>query len=110
MTEHNKLVRDRIPAKIDAGGREVAIIRTLDPSELRKYLREKLREESNKAYNAVEPFQLLVELVDIQDVIDATLKAWNFDRATFDAERKGKNEECGGFERRVLLIRTEARP
>lgn len=98
---HNKLVRDRIPEIIRAGGHEPTT-RILDDKEYFQELLKKLDEEvaEFKADLSVE------ELADVQEVILALADAIA-DRETLENVRAEKAEKRGAFKDRIFLERVE---
>ena len=66
MSEHAKLVRDRIPEIIEASGKH-AVTRTLDDDELARRLDLKLLEELTEFYDSGD----IIELVDLVEIIAA---------------------------------------
>jgi predicted house-cleaning noncanonical NTP pyrophosphatase (MazG superfamily) len=103
--EYNKLVRDRIPEIILTEGHTCNSV-VLDGSEYRKALLEKLIEEATEAAEAPDE-QLVTELADLHEVIDAIVSAYGIDRKMLLAEQLRRREERGGFGNRILLRWTE---
>jgi predicted house-cleaning noncanonical NTP pyrophosphatase (MazG superfamily) len=102
---YHKLVRDRIPEIIQAAGRqcEVAI---LNEDEYRHALRQKLVEEAQEAQTCTDN-ELLIELADIQEVLDALLQAYGIspnDLAQVQAKRR---RDRGGFDQQIFLLWSE---
>lgn len=104
--EYNKLVRDRIPEIIRQSGNqcEVAIMSEV---ELTQALREKLIEEAQEAAGA-NPQDLVSELADLQEVIDAILAVYGIEHEAVVTEQQRKRSERGGFERRLRLLWTDS--
>ena len=94
-----KLVRDRIPEIIRAEGRACST-RTLTESEYRAALLHKLVEEATEARDAP-PAELVNELADVLEVLDALTAAFGLTRADIEAEQARKREERGGFAGRL---------
>ena len=101
MKKFNKLVRDKIPEKIEKNG-EVAITRILDDNEYIEHLNIKLKEEVNEylADNNVE------EIADIMEVLLAILKYKKIDYSEFENVRKEKVEKRGAFDKKIFLEKT----
>ena len=76
--EHNKLIRDCIPKIIRQAGRECKI-ETMSQSEYHQALLKKLIEEAKEAAEA-KPDNLMEELADIYEVIDAILANLKIDK------------------------------
>jgi predicted house-cleaning noncanonical NTP pyrophosphatase (MazG superfamily) len=102
--EYNKLVRDRIPEIIQQNGLECKIL-TLTKSEYCQALRQKLIEEAQEAAEASE--ELIAELADLYEVIDALLETYGINRELVLAEQQRRRSDRGGFERRIKLLWTE---
>ncbi len=94
----SKLVRDKIPEIIKADGRTPAT-HVADDAEYWQKLREKLVEEAQEF--AAEPSE--EELADIWEVIEAIMAHAKFDQGKLFATKKRKQDERGGFVRRIIL-------
>ncbi|WP_298338071.1 nucleoside triphosphate pyrophosphohydrolase [Ferrimicrobium sp.] len=99
MRDAPKLVRDGVPAIIDASGKH-AVTRVLGESEMTLALRHKLQEETSEYLD--DP--CLEELGDILEVIHALLGSHHATWDQLEAVRIAKRSTHGGFEERVLLI------
>jgi len=104
-----KLVRDRIPEIIEKKTGEKVYTRILGDEEYRHELRWKLLEEVREACAATDSQVLLEELADLEEVKRAVLHAWNFTHEDLERVREEKLRERGGFEKRLFIIKTEAR-
>jgi len=102
MATYNKLVRDKIPEIIKQAGKQCEIA-TLGDRDYQEALREKLIEEATEVANA-SPEELIQELADLYEVIDALLIATGIDEETIRAQQKQKQEERGGFQRKIKLL------
>lgn len=96
MESYNKLVRDKIPERLDGKGIPYEQ-RTASEEEYRGELIRKLQEEVGEfsAEGSVE------ELADILEVIDA-LKTLPEYAGVLEIQKQ-KREERGGFEKRLIL-------
>ncbi len=103
--QYNKLVRDRIPEIIRQQGRTCSTAIMPDARYVAS-LKQKLVEESQEALQAP-PDEVLGELADIYEVIDALLAALSIDRADILREQARKRAERGGFQGRICLLWTE---
>lgn len=103
--EYNKLVRDKIPEIIQQAGRECEVT-TLSNVEYLEALRQKLIEEAQEAALA-SPDNLVTELADLYEVIDAVLLAFEIEQETVLAVQKQRRQERGGFERKIKLLWTQ---
>lgn len=100
--EYNKLIRDRIPAIIEAEGKTCRI-ETMPEDEYRQALLEKLIEEAQEAAQA-SPDRLVTELADLYEVIDAVLAVNGIDREEVLQVQKQRQSSRGGFEQRLKLL------
>jgi predicted house-cleaning noncanonical NTP pyrophosphatase (MazG superfamily) len=99
--EYNKLVRDRIPEIIRRRGKTCGT-RTLGDSEYKQALLMKLLEEAHEAANAPQS-ELVGELADLLEVVDALIETYDLDEAALDAVRILKREKRGGFDSKTQL-------
>jgi predicted house-cleaning noncanonical NTP pyrophosphatase (MazG superfamily) len=104
--EHNKLVRDRIPDIIRQARKQCAV-HPMTEVEFSQALREKLVEEAQEVA-AASPEDLVSELADLQEVIDAVLELHGIEPETVNIKQKRKHAERGGFEQRLRLLWTES--
>ncbi|MBD2846626.1 nucleoside triphosphate pyrophosphohydrolase [Paenibacillus sp. IB182496] len=103
MPVYNKLVRDRIPEIIAAGGKTCRT-RTLDEAAYRSELLAKLKEESAEYFAAERPEEALEELADMLEVMRALAVTHGVSWEALEALRERKAEARGGFAERVYLI------
>jgi predicted house-cleaning noncanonical NTP pyrophosphatase (MazG superfamily) len=104
--EYNKLVRDCIPAILNKNGLNYEII-TLNESEYRQALRQKLLEEAQEIAEANQQ-DLITELADLYEVIDAVMMTYGITRESVILEQMKRREERGGFEEKIMLLWTES--
>lgn len=102
---YNKLVRDRIP-EIIAAERRAYATEIMEDAEYRQALLAKLVEEAQEAAEA-EPSELVKELADLYEVIDAVLVAFDLDKNAILALQQKRRDERGGFERQIKLLWVE---
>lgn len=100
--EPNKLVRDRIPDIIRQSGKQCEVTVMADV-EFRQALREKLLEEAGEVA-AANSENLVSELADLQEVIDALFRVYGIERDAVVKEQTRKRTERGGFEQRLRLL------
>lgn len=105
--EHNKLVRDKIPEIIRNSGNqcETTALSNLDYI---KALREKLVEEAKETAIAP-PEEIVQELADVMEVIDALMAAAGIEPETVKEIQREKRSQRGGFDNRIKLLWTEQR-
>lgn len=96
--KYNKLVRDKTPELIAAGGNSVSY-RILNEDEYKTALEEKLDEEVIEYHDS----NSIYELADIVEVLHAILKANGHSRLKLFIARMKKKKLKGGFGRRVFL-------
>lgn len=95
---YNKLVRDNIPAIIEATGAACETENLSDTDYLR-LLDAKLDEELAEYHQD----QNIEELADLMEVIHACAKARGYTVAELEAVRAEKAAKRGGFDRKILL-------
>ena len=99
MTVYNKLVRDRIPEKIEAQG-ETPSIRILETEEYLRRLEQKLDEEVGEYHGD----KNVEELADILEVVFALADTIGCGREELMRIYQKKHDTRGGFEKRIFLI------
>ena len=105
-TRYNKLIRDRIPEILTRAGYTYDIV-TMSEQEYQQALRDKLIEEAQEAASA-DPQQLITELADLYEVIDALMIINGITPDDLRAEQKRRRSERGGFTQRLRLLKTTA--
>lgn len=101
MKTFNKLVRDKIPQKIESNG-ECCEIEVLSDERFLDELNKKLQEEVKEYLEsgAVE------ELADIEEVLRGILFARKVSLQEFENIRKTKADKRGDFEKKIFLKST----
>ncbi len=107
--EFNKLVRDKIPSKIELGGELVSKER-LSGEYLLRALKEKLIEESFEVLDAVDQGDILGELADVAEVVDGILHHLGISKDELFKKQITKREKSGGFHDGVILLKTDNPP
>lgn len=102
--EYPKLIRDKIPAIIKARGGHPNTRTLQSDSEYLQYLLKKLTEESQEAASATTDSNLVEEIADIREVIDAILQLKNVTREDLKQVQDEKRMQRGGFELRLLML------
>ena len=97
--EYHKLVRDKIPALIEAQG-ETPNIRILSDEEYTGCLEAKLDEEVREYHED----KNLQELADILEVVYALAENEGYTREELMSEYMRKHEARGGFSQKIFLI------
>ena len=103
--KHNKLIRDRIPEIIRQAGRECEV-KTMSQSEYHQALLYKLIEEAKEAAEA-KPDNLVEELADVYEVIDAILANFKIDKNVVLTKQEQKRQNKGGFTKKLRLFWTD---
>jgi len=98
MIKYNKLVRDKIPLIIKEKKKEFTY-HIATPEEYRVKLADKLVEEAIEFKD--DPS--LEELADLQEVIDATIKAFGYNKKQLQTEMKNKAFARGKFKEKYIL-------
>lgn len=103
---YNKLVRDRIPEIIAGKGKafETAVY---DDLAYRQSLKQKVIEEANEVAEAESDAELMKEVGDLYEVLDALLFAHGIVKEDVLSIQQEKRIERGGFERRLELLWVE---
>jgi len=98
---YHKLVRDRIPEIITAGG-SIPDWEILDDASYLQLLEEKLEEELAEYLES----KNIIELADLMEVIYAVTEAKGYTIEQLEQERLQKAEQRGAFKKKILLKRT----
>lgn len=98
MKSYSKLVRDRIPEIIAAGGK-TCICEELSDGVYLDFLDKKLNEELAEYQES----KSLEELADLLEVMQAVVKARGWTWEKLEQVRKDKAAQRGGFEKKILL-------
>lgn len=101
----NKLVRDKIPEKIEKNG-EYALTRTLSDVEFNKALNDKLMEEACEVIKAKTNDEIKEELADLYEVMLAKIKLIDSNFSEIEEIAANKRNKRGAFDERIFLIQT----
>ena len=99
---YNKLVRDKIPAIIEANGQK-PVTRILNEEEYMASLEQKMDEEVQEFHRD----QNLEELADILEVVYALTEAKGHSIAELTETCDRKRNARGGFRERIFLVSNE---
>lgn len=102
-----KLVRDRIPDLISELGNTVTV-ETLDHSTHIAELKKKLKEEACEVGSAKSREELIEEIADVKEVLDALVRKLSIHSQEIEDVKKKKSIKNGGFERGLFLKTVEA--
>ena len=97
--QYHKLVRDKIPAIIEATGKTCRT-EVLNKEAYLQLLDEKLREELGEYQDS----KSLEELADLLEVMEAVVTARGYSWEQLLAVKKEKKAARGGFEEKLLLL------
>lgn len=100
--EYNKLVRDKIP-KIIMNQHEVPVTRILNDDDYFSELKKKMIEEVYEFLQSED----VEELADVMEVLYACAKVKGVSETELDNMRIQKNNDRGGFNKRIYLIRKD---
>jgi predicted house-cleaning noncanonical NTP pyrophosphatase (MazG superfamily) len=109
VVNYNKLVRDRIPEKIQKNG-EHATVSKIDDEIKIQLLKRKLVEESFEVLDASTKNDILAELADATEVIDSIRRELKISRKLLADTQKAKREKAGGFDQGIYLHSTANNP
>ena len=96
---YDKLVRDRIPAILEAKGKRFSVRYVDEGYEKRAYLKRKLIEEVDEFLECPS----IEELADVQEVVFALLDSMAYTREELEAAREVKKASRGAFEDNCIL-------
>lgn len=105
VREFYKLVRDEVPASIQQRGEGVAVLE-LRGDALVTALKQKLVEEAYEAVDSRSGDEMLGELADMQEVIQALCDVLAIPLSQLENERESKHTKRGGFKRGLMLTKT----
>ena len=100
---YNKLVRDRIPRIIEAAGKRF-LTRVLSEDKYQRALKQKLVEEAGEVEAAESRDELVAELADVAEVMEALMGALGLGWDEVWQVQREKRLARGGFEGRVELV------
>lgn len=103
--DYNKLVRDGIPEILESQRVKFGI-EEMTQAEYCRALRQKLVEEAQEAAEAGET-DLVTELADLYEVIDATMGAYGIQRHQVLACQRQRRIDRGAFSQKLRLLWTE---
>lgn len=104
---YDKLVRDRIPEIMDGAGVRFEVD-TLEPDAFRNALLAKVVEESEELHEAASRGEVVKEIADVFEVLDALMALEGIDAGEVFDVQAARRRDRGGFERRLLLRWTES--
>jgi predicted house-cleaning noncanonical NTP pyrophosphatase (MazG superfamily) len=105
--DYNKLVRDRIPQIITASSPQATfgLENYTTTAEFKEALLAKLVEEAEEAQSAATSREeLLTELADLYEVVNALLETFELDKEELLTVQASRRAQRGGFEQRLKLL------
>jgi predicted house-cleaning noncanonical NTP pyrophosphatase (MazG superfamily) len=99
---YDKLIRDRMPEVIEAEG-HFCRTEILDDAAYIHALKRKLVEEADEVLKASSPDEIIAELADLCEVIDALLVASDIRREALEVVQEERRRSRGAFAKRLLL-------
>ena len=106
MKVYNKLVRDKVPQTMQNEGK-VVYYSMLDGDNLRKMLKIKLIEESREVSKAMTKEEMINELADVSEVIEAIYEAFDIAEIDVDLVKHKKIQEKGTYKSGAYLMCVE---
>ena len=106
IKKYNKLLRDRILEIIKADG-EKPYFRILNKKQYLKEIKKKIIEETKELIKAKNKKEIINEIVDIQELIDALISELGLTKLKIQKQQKVKNKKRGRFKKKLFLIKTE---
>lgn len=103
-----KLIRDKIPAIIQADGKTVNTRILSNDEEYLEYLLKKVSEEAHEVSNTKTDSDLIEEIADLREVIDAILTLKGVAASEIDQVQNNKRINRGGFDLRLLMLDNES--
>jgi len=103
---YEKLVRDRISEIMDREGVRYEV-GTLDRDAFREALLAKVVEEAEELREAASRGEVVKEIADVYEVLDALMALEGIDAGEVRAVQAARRRDRGGFERRLVLRWTE---
>ncbi len=99
---YEKLVRDNIPEIIEADNKKVKY-RILEDEEYIARLNNKLKEEAEELARSTSKRDIINELSDLLEVIEALEKIHDITRDELEVHKEKKARRNGKFDKKVLL-------
>lgn len=99
--KYNKLIRDNIPEIIAKTSKSFKV-QEMNNKEYISKLKEKLIEEA-KEVNSVNKKEIVCELADVLEIVDAIEKYYSIDHKKVIEKKKQKAKSNGKFDKRLLL-------
>lgn len=98
----NKLTRDKTIERLTAQGAVVKSKILEDNNDYLEAITQKIVEELEEVFDSQSQEELVLELADLEEILDAFKKLVDIDQKEIDAVRKAKTAERGTFEKRIF--------
>lgn len=105
--KQEKLWRDKLPAMMEANYGSIIHIKPLNDTEYDQELRIKLQEETAEVVEAKSHKNLIEELADVCEVIDALCALHGISKEELEKVQSDKRELRGGFYERAFVTVAE---
>ena len=99
---YNKLIRDRIPDRIENSG-GIGSYRILNSKEFEKRLIQKVEEEASGLISAESKQELTDELADVIEVVEEIKRIKKISGKQITVARQKNMKRKGGFKKRIFL-------
>ncbi len=103
---YNKLIRDKIPEVIERAGKEFKT-RVLNDEEYIEKVLEKINEETQELIEAKGREEIINEIADVYEVIEALMAVKNISADEVKFTKKSKCDKSGAFKEKLLLIEVD---
>lgn len=107
--KYGKLVRDRIPGRIERVGEATRTVR-VEGKQLLHLLKAKAVEEAFELYWEADADAIIEELADIIEVVDAACRECGVSVEELQTVRTKKQADRGGFQQGIILLETQDLP
>jgi predicted house-cleaning noncanonical NTP pyrophosphatase (MazG superfamily) len=104
-----KLVRDKVPVRIQRQGEKVVVV-NLPEGELLDVLKAKIVEEAMEVLSAASPETLQEEMADVLEVLIALCRIRGGSLKKLEKVAAKKRRSIGGFGKGMMLVETEETP
>jgi len=103
---YRKLIRDKIPAKMDRAG-AAHDIKKLNQKDFEKELLRKVGEEASGLLSARSKKELIEELADVSDVLDEIRRIKKIKPSCIRKAQAENARQKGSFKKRIFLVWSE---
>lgn len=100
--EHNKLIRDNIPAIISKAGKQYKIHK-LNEHQYQEELKKKLVEEAREVVGANNRNEIIEELADVLEIYEALIRTYDLDESDIKSIKDKKAKKNGKFDKKIFL-------